>query len=200
MTGIVPQVVEFPRVVLQIVQLAELESGLPEGVEVVTVYDRSALIERAVDNLLEKLLEEVLIVALVCVVFLFHFRSALVAIVTLPLGILISFIVMYHQGLNANIMSLGGIAIAIVKESPAIILDEPTAGLDPTAGLEFIRLLEELRDEGKAILMATHDIFRAKEVADVVGIMKAGKLVMQRTRGELTGEDLGELYVRYMAG
>ena len=94
-------------------KLKELEAGLPEGVEIVTVYDRSSLIERAVDNLVEKLIEESIVVALVCILFLGHFRSALVAILTLPLGVLISLIVMYHQGINANIMSLGGIAIAI---------------------------------------------------------------------------------------
>lgn len=94
-------------------KLETLKSGLPEGVEIVEVYDRSGLIERAVDTLQEKLLEEVAIVAVVCVLFLFHLRSAFVAVLTLPLGILFSFIVMYHQGLNANIMSLGGIAIAI---------------------------------------------------------------------------------------
>jgi Cu(I)/Ag(I) efflux system membrane protein CusA/SilA len=94
-------------------KLEELESGLPEGVEIVTVYDRSALIDRAVDNLTEKLIQESLIVALVCMAFLFHVRSALVAILTIPLGVLLSFVVMYYQGLNANIMSLGGIAIAI---------------------------------------------------------------------------------------
>ncbi|OPF64851.1 efflux RND transporter permease subunit [Hydrogenophaga sp. H7] len=94
-------------------KLAELQSGLPQGVEIVPVYDRSGLIERAVDNLGFKLLEEFLVVAVVCVLFLFHLRSALVAIVSLPLGILMAFIVMQQQGVNANIMSLGGIAIAI---------------------------------------------------------------------------------------
>ncbi|WP_310565258.1 efflux RND transporter permease subunit [Hydrogenophaga sp.] len=94
-------------------KLAELQSGLPEGVEIVPVYDRSGLIERAVDNLGFKLLEEFLVVAVVCALFLFHLRSALVAIVSLPLGILMAFIVMQQQGVNANIMSLGGIAIAI---------------------------------------------------------------------------------------
>ncbi len=94
-------------------RLDELARGLPEGVEIVETYDRSALIQRAVDNLQRKLVEEFLIVALVCAVFLFHFRSSLVVIVTLPLGILASFLIMYFQGLNANIMSLGGIAIAI---------------------------------------------------------------------------------------
>jgi Cu(I)/Ag(I) efflux system membrane protein CusA/SilA len=94
-------------------RLARLEASLPDGVELVTVYDRSALIERAVANLWQKLGEELLMVALVCIIFLFHVRSSLVAIVSLPIGILVAFIVMYAQGLNANIMSLGGIAIAI---------------------------------------------------------------------------------------
>ncbi|AUJ71846.1 efflux RND transporter permease subunit [Pseudoalteromonas sp. NC201] len=94
-------------------KLAELQQGLPEGVEVVTVYDRSELITKAIDNLWSKLLEELVVVALVCVVFLFHIRSSVVAVITLPLGILVAFIVMYFQGVNANIMSLGGIAIAI---------------------------------------------------------------------------------------
>ncbi|WP_125716654.1 efflux RND transporter permease subunit [Pseudoalteromonas rubra] len=94
-------------------RLDELKASLPEGVEVVTVYDRSQLIERAVDNLWQKLLEELLVVAVICAAFLFHLRSSLVAVITLPLGILVAFIVMYFQGINANIMSLGGIAIAI---------------------------------------------------------------------------------------
>ncbi|HFB66434.1 MAG TPA: efflux RND transporter permease subunit [Aeromonadales bacterium] len=94
-------------------KLEQLKKGLPEGVEIVPVYDRSALIERAVENLWHKLLEEFLVVALVCVVFLFHIRSSLVAIFSLPVGILTAFIIMHFQGLNANIMSLGGIAIAI---------------------------------------------------------------------------------------
>lgn len=94
-------------------KLASLQASLPDGVEVVTVYDRSGLIERAIDNLWQKLLEEFLVVALVCVAFLFHVRSSLVAIISLPVGILAAFVVMYFQGLNANIMSLGGIAIAI---------------------------------------------------------------------------------------
>ncbi len=94
-------------------KLATLKKSLPEGVEIVTTYDRSQLIKRAVDNLTHKLIEEFIVVALVCAVFLWHFRSALVAIVALPIGILVSFIVMYYQGVNANIMSLGGIAIAI---------------------------------------------------------------------------------------
>ena len=94
-------------------KLAELKPSLPKGVEIVPVYDRSSLIKRAVSNLRDKLIEEFIVVALVCVAFLFHLRSAFVAIVSLPLGVLIAFIVMYYQGVNANIMSLGGIAIAI---------------------------------------------------------------------------------------
>jgi Cu(I)/Ag(I) efflux system membrane protein CusA/SilA len=94
-------------------KLQSLQAGLPKGVEIVPVYDRSSLIERAVGNLQSKLLEEFAVVAVVCFVFLFHLRSAFVAIVSLPLGILAAFTVMYYQGVNANIMSLGGIAIAI---------------------------------------------------------------------------------------
>jgi Cu(I)/Ag(I) efflux system membrane protein CusA/SilA len=94
-------------------KLEGLKKGLPEGVELVTVYDRSGLIERAVTNLWHKLVEEFLVVALVCLVFLFHIRSSLVAIISLPLGIMVAFIIMHVQGINANIMSLGGIAIAI---------------------------------------------------------------------------------------
>jgi len=94
-------------------KLAALQSSLPRGVKIVPTYDRSSLIRRAVDNLQGKLLEEFIVVALVCVAFLFHLRSAFVAIISLPLGVLMAFIVMYYQGVNANIMSLGGIAIAI---------------------------------------------------------------------------------------
>lgn len=94
-------------------KLKTLQSSLPKGVEIVPVYDRSGLIERAVENLGFKLLEEFAVVAIVCFIFLFHLRSALVAIVSLPLGIMAAFIVMHYQGVNANIMSLGGIAIAI---------------------------------------------------------------------------------------
>ena len=94
-------------------KLEKLKASLPPGVEIVPTYDRSQLIKRAVDNLKEKLIEEFVVVALVCLVFLFHLRSALVAIVSLPLGVLAAFVVMLYQGVNANIMSLGGIAIAI---------------------------------------------------------------------------------------
>ncbi|MCC6503760.1 MAG: efflux RND transporter permease subunit, partial [Deltaproteobacteria bacterium] len=94
-------------------KLKELEAGLPPGVTIRTVYDRSDLIHRAIDTLKEKLIEESIVVSLVCIIFLLHFRSSLVAIIMLPVGILISLIVMYLMGINANIMSLGGIAIAI---------------------------------------------------------------------------------------
>jgi len=93
-----------------------------------------------------------------------------------------------------------GIAIAILKDAPAILLDEPTSGLDPKAGREFTELIGGLRDEGKAILMSTHDIFRAKEMADYVGILNSGILVTQQSREELKGVDLENLYVEYMAG
>ncbi len=106
-------------------RLAELKSGLPEGVTIHTAYDRSGLIRRAVDHLSGKLVEECIIVALVCVLFLLHVRSALVAIFTLPVGILVSFLVMQVQGINANIMSLGGIAIAIgVMVDAAVVMVE----------------------------------------------------------------------------
>jgi len=94
-------------------RLKELQASLPEGIEIVEVYDRSGLIERAIENLTGKLIEEMVVVTIVCILFLLHFRSALVAIFTLPVAILISFLIMYKQGVNANIMSLGGIAIAI---------------------------------------------------------------------------------------
>ncbi len=91
-----------------------------------------------------------------------------------------------------------GIAIAIIKDAAAILLDEPTSGLDPKAAEEFQDILRELKAEGKAILMSTHDIFRAKEIGDRVGIMKEGRLVMERTREELQVEDLVKIYIDYM--
>ncbi|MHB9020981.1 MAG: efflux RND transporter permease subunit [Halothiobacillus sp.] len=118
---------ENARAVIEAVKtkLDHLKPSLPKGVEIVPVYDRSGVIDRAVDTLSGKLLEEFLVVALVCIVFLWHFRSALVAIVSLPLGVLMAFIVMHAQGINANIMSLGGIAIAIgAMVDAAIVLIE----------------------------------------------------------------------------
>ena len=103
-------------------KLEELKQGLPEDVEIITVYDRSTLIEKSVRTLLEKLLEEGLAVALICILVLLHFRSSMVAIITLPVAVLMAFIVMHYQGINANIMSLGGIAIAIGAMVDAAII------------------------------------------------------------------------------
>lgn len=106
-------------------KLESLKAGLPEGVEVKPAYDRSLLIQRAVDNLKSKLLEEIIIVSIICIIFLLHFRSAFVVIFTLPVGILLAFLIMRYQGINANIMSLGGIAIAIgVMVDAAIVMVE----------------------------------------------------------------------------
>jgi ABC-2 type transport system ATP-binding protein len=91
-----------------------------------------------------------------------------------------------------------GIAIAIVKDAPAVLLDEPTSGLDPKAAAEFLEIMAELRSEGKAVLMSTHDIFRAKEIGDRVGIMREGRLAMERTREELQNADLNRIYIDYM--
>ncbi|SEL21134.1 Cu(I)/Ag(I) efflux system membrane protein CusA/SilA [Colwellia chukchiensis] len=122
-------------------KLEQLKKGLPDGVEVVPVYDRSALIERAVANLADKLLEEFAVVALVCVIFLFHVRSSLVAIFSIPVGILTAFVVMHWQGLNANIMSLGGIAIAIgAMVDGAIVMIE-----------NMHKHMERLSAQGKAL-------------------------------------------------
>jgi len=104
------------------------------------------------------------------------------------------------KGFSKGMRQKCGIAIAILKDAPAILLDEPTSGLDPKAGFEFIGLLESLRDEGKAILMSTHDIFRAKQMADTVGIMNKGRLVMQKQKKELVNENLESLYMQYVAG
>ena len=103
-------------------KIETLKASLPPGVELVPTYDRSKLITRAVDNLRDKLIEEFAVVALVCLLFLFHLRSALVAIVSLPMGVLMAFVVMHYQGVNANIMSLGGIAIAIGAMLDAVIV------------------------------------------------------------------------------
>lgn len=104
------------------------------------------------------------------------------------------------RGFSKGMRQKCALAIAILKDAPAILLDEPTSGLDPKAGLEFTRLLEELRDEGKAILMSSHDLFRSKQVADRIGIMNRGVLVAERRRDELEHEDLERVYVSYMAG
>lgn len=104
------------------------------------------------------------------------------------------------KGFSKGMRQKCGIAIAIAKDAEAILLDEPTSGLDPKAGHDFIRLLDELRSDGRAILMSTHDIFRAKEVADFVAIMKDGEIIMQRPASDLVGQNLEQLYMQYMAG
>ena len=117
-------------------KLEELKAGLPEGVTIQAVYDRSSLIERAIDNLKGTLLEESIIVALVTILFLLHFRSAFVAIFTLPMGILIAFLIMYFQGLNANIMSLSGIAIAIgaMVDAAIVMIENAHKHMERDAG------------------------------------------------------------------
>ncbi|HSG10874.1 MAG TPA: efflux RND transporter permease subunit [Gammaproteobacteria bacterium] len=116
-------------------KLAQLAGGLPSGVEIIETYDRSALIERAVDTLKGKLLEEFIVVALVCALFLFHLRSALVVVISLPVGILVAFVVMERMGINANIMSLGGIAIAIgaMVDAAIVMIENVHKHLEKTA-------------------------------------------------------------------
>ena len=117
-------------------KLEMLKPGLPKGVVIIPNYDRSALILRAVDHLRQKLLEEIAVVAVVCMVFLLHFRSAFVAVFTLPMGILIAFIAMHHQGVNSNIMSLGGIAIAIgaMVDAAIVMIENAHKHLERDAG------------------------------------------------------------------
>lgn len=103
------------------------------------------------------------------------------------------------KGFSKGMRQKLGIAIAIMKDAEVILLDEPTSGLDPKSGAEFLHLLAELRAEGKAIWMTTHDIFRAKEIADRVGIMVAGRLVQVLTREELQQQDLEAIYVQYVS-
>ncbi len=103
------------------------------------------------------------------------------------------------KGFSKGMRQRLGIAIAIMKDAKAILLDEPTSGLDPKGGMEFLKLLDELRAEGKAILMTTHDIFRAKEIADRVGIMSSGNLVRVLEKAEIDREDLEKLYLEYIS-
>ncbi|HFJ8953727.1 TPA: efflux RND transporter permease subunit [Serratia liquefaciens] len=139
------------------VKLQEVQQTLPPGVEIVTVYDRSQLIEHAIETLSHKLLEEFIVVALVCTLFLFHFRSALVAMITLPLGILGAFVVMHYQGVNANIMSLGGIAIAIgAMVDAAIVMIE-----------NMHKVLEQWRQRHPGLQPTSTDYWRISEQAAV---------------------------------
>jgi len=146
-------------------KLDELKSGLPEGVEIVPTYDRGDLIERAVDNLKDKLFEEFLVISLVCMLFLMHARSALVAIITLPLGVLIAFMLMQWQGLAANIMSLGGIAITLgAMVDGAIVLienahkhleqDERRKGSELTVSDRWIAISRASREVGPALFFS----------------------------------------------
>jgi len=132
-------------------KMTTLKASLPPGVEVIETYDRSGLIERSVRHLAEKLVEEFIVVALVCLVFLIHLRSSLVAIVTLPLGVLMAFIVMYYQGVNANIMSLGGIAIAVgaMVDAAIVMIENAHKKLEgkDVAGEERWRLIGEAAGE-----------------------------------------------------
>lgn len=136
-------------------KLQQIQRSLPAGVEIVPVYDRSQLITQAIDSLSFKLLEEFLVVAVICSLFLFHFRSALVAIITLPLGILGAFIVMHYQGVNANIMSLGGIAIAIgAMVDAAIVMIE-----------NMHKVLEQWRRDHPGQTPVSQDYWRISEQA-----------------------------------
>lgn len=138
-------------------KLQAVQKTLPAGVEIVPVYDRSTLIEHAVETLTHKLIEEFIVVALVCTLFLFHFRSALVAIVSLPLGILGAFIVMHYQGINANIMSLGGIAIAIgAMVDAAIVMIE-----------NMHKVMEQWRHDNPGRKLVAADYWRLSEQSAV---------------------------------
>ncbi|MBI2970217.1 MAG: efflux RND transporter permease subunit, partial [Gammaproteobacteria bacterium] len=140
-------------------KLADLKNSLPGGVEIVETYDRSALIDRAVATLTDRLIEEFIIVALICAVFLFHFRSSLVIVVSLPLGILAAFAVMYAQGINANIMSLGGIAIAVgAMVDAAIVMIENfhkhLERADAAAGDRWQQVFQATREVGPALFFS----------------------------------------------
>jgi len=140
-------------------KLAELRAGLPEGVEIVETYDRSSLIQRAVDNLKRKLLDEFIVVALVCLVFLFHARSGLIVVIVTPIAVLAAFIVMHLQGINANIMSLGGIAIAIgtLVDAAIVMIENVHKKLEHGTPSEEARLraiLEGCREVGPSLFFS----------------------------------------------
>jgi Cu(I)/Ag(I) efflux system membrane protein CusA/SilA len=198
-------------------KIAAIKSGLPEGVEIVEVYDRSALILRAVDFLKDKLIEESVMVALVCVVFLMHLRSAFVAIVTLPLGILSSFIVMRWLGMNANIMSLGGIAIAIgaMIDASIVMIENAHKHLERDLGkkprheilldaaaevgpalffslliitLSFIPVFTLEAQEGRLFSPLAFTKTFAMAAAAILSITLAPALMIYLVRGEITPE------------
>ena len=142
-------------------KIDELRPGLPEGVMIQSVYDRSELIERAIETLSEVLVEQIIIVALVCAAFLMHVRSVLVAIIMLPIGVLIAFIVMFHLGINSNIMSLAGIALAIAEMTDAAIVmvenaHKHLARLDPQAPTEarMSAIITACREVGPALFFS----------------------------------------------
>jgi Cu(I)/Ag(I) efflux system membrane protein CusA/SilA len=165
-------------------RLKSLEAGLPDGVEIVTVYDRGDLIERAVASLNTSLLQELIVVSLVVILFLLHARSAFVAIVTLPLGILMAFIVMRLQGLNANIMSLGGIAITIgTMVDGAIVMVEnghkhlaraaEAKGGELTGEERWAAIGESCREVGPALFFADlHDAGAGGQVVQSAGVYR----------------------------
>jgi Cu(I)/Ag(I) efflux system membrane protein CusA/SilA len=139
-------------------KMAEVASGLPDGVELKTVYDRSELIQRAIDTLKRTLIEEILIVAAVCVLFLMHVRSALVAIVMLPVGVLIAFICMYALGINSNLMSLGGIAIAIgaMVDAAIVMVENAHKHLErmPPGGRRCAAIITAGKEVGPALFFS----------------------------------------------
>ncbi len=135
-------------------KLESLKQGLPEGVEIVPVYDRSGLIHSAIDTLKDKLTEEMIVVAVICMIFLLHIGSAFVAVFTLPVAILIAFIIMYYQGINANIMSLGGIAIAIgAMVDAAVVMVE-----NAHKHIEYAKASGEERDHWHIIMDASKEV------------------------------------------
>ncbi|HHJ51789.1 MAG TPA: efflux RND transporter permease subunit, partial [Caldithrix abyssi] len=134
-------------------KIKELEKGLPPGVTIKPAYDRSGLIERSIDNLTWKLIEELIVVAIVSIIFLLHFRSAFVALFTLPMGILISFLVMYFQGINANIMSLGGIAIAIgaMVDASIVMIENAHKHLEKKPKDHWATIIKSSKEVGPAL-------------------------------------------------
>ena len=139
-------------------KLEELKHGLPADVEIITVYDRSTLIEQSIRTLKEKLLEEGLVVALICILFLLHFRSSLVAVITLPIAVLMAFVIMHYQGINANVMSLGGIAIALgtMVDSAIIMIENAHKHLEQNAGKKdhWQIISEAAREVGPTLFFA----------------------------------------------